>query len=38
MEDMETMKKQLEIIQPKDLQETARVIFNVEKLSVLKYY
>ena len=38
MEDMETMKKQLEIIQPKDLQEIARVIFNVEKLSVLKYY
>lgn len=38
MEDMETIKKQLEIIQPKDLQEIARVIFNVEKLSVLKYY
>jgi len=38
MEDMETMKKQLETIQPEDLQETARVIFNVEKLSVLKYY
>lgn len=38
VEEMEEIKKQLENIQPKDLQYIAQEIFNEEQLSVLKYY